>query len=103
MSRRKRTRTLALLALVATIPAAAWAFDGPPNDGGPAGNGKRRTPPPQAYVDCQGKAAGDPVEITTPRGDTIAATCREFEGKLAAIPDHPPRFGAGQSGQPANP
>lgn len=103
MPRKKPTRTLALLALVVTIPAAVWAFDGPPNDGGPAGNGRHRTPPPLAYAACAGKAAGDSVEFTTRRGNTIAATCREVAGKLAAIPERPSRAGAGPAGQPANP
>lgn len=66
------------------------------DDSAPPRHGKR-TPPPEAYAACEGKAAGDSVTMTTPRGDTVTATCRELDGKLVATPaGGPPRPG----GQP---
>lgn len=52
--------------------------------------GGRRTPPPEAFAACKGQSAGTTVEITTPRGDTIKATCKQLDGQLVAVPDGPP-------------
>ena len=54
---------------------AGWAFAGSPEGGRPPG------PPPEAFKVCEGKSPGDTVQIQTPRGDTISATCR-----LVAVP-----------------
>jgi hypothetical protein len=81
-------RAVALCAAGAMIPASVWASVGPPESGEP---GK----PPQAAFDaCQGKSEGTAVEIVTPRGDTIKATCRKFkDGMLVAVPGGPPPSG----------
>lgn len=57
--------------------------------GGPP-PGPDRPPPPEAIAACAGKAAGTAVTFTGPRGDTVAATCRERNGLLAAAPNNPP-------------
>jgi len=47
--------------------------------GGP--QGRLPGPPPEAFKICEGKKSGDTVQIQTPRGDAITATCR-----LVAVP-----------------
>jgi hypothetical protein len=37
---------------------------------------KRPGPPPEALEVCKGKAAGSPVTMKTPRGDTVKGVCR---------------------------
>jgi hypothetical protein len=54
-------------------------------------NGQRREPPAQAYTACQGKKEGDAVQITTPRGEKMNATCTSSPKGLFARPEHPPR------------
>jgi hypothetical protein len=58
---------------------------GPP---GPGPGGRRGPPPPQAFADCKGKAAGDAVQHATPEG-VVAATCIQTPQGLAARPDAP--------------
>lgn len=53
------------------------------------GRGKR-TPPPEAYEACEGKAAGDAASFTSPRGDEVTGICQEREGRLVLHPDGPP-------------
>ena len=78
-------RAAATAALVVTITTAGWAFGQPPGGGHPPG------PPPEALKACEGKSAGDAVQIQTPRGDTITGTCREMpDGRLAAMPQGGP-------------
>jgi hypothetical protein len=69
-----------LLVLVILVPASVWASTGPQEQGG------RREPPQEALDACTGKSEGTAVEMTTPRGDTIKATCREIDGRLVAVP-----------------
>lgn len=47
-----------------------------------------RMPPPQAYEDCKGKAAGDSVLHTTREGK-VPATCAESSNGLVARPVQP--------------
>jgi hypothetical protein len=83
-------RAAATAALLVAITTAGWAFAQPPGGGHPPG------PPPEALKACEGKSAGDAVQIQTPHGDTITGTCREMpDGWLAAMPqggphDRPP-------------
>jgi hypothetical protein len=49
-----------------------------------------RQPPAEAVPACAGKAAGDAVTIATPRGDSVAAVCRQMRGQVAARPTSPP-------------
>lgn len=73
-------------------PENRIADDAQGNPGRPyqsQGNGARRLqPPPQAFADCKGKAAGDPVQHTTPSG-VVAAHCVMTPKGLAARPDRP--------------
>ena len=59
------------------------------------GQQQRREPPPQAFEICKGKSAGDTVQITTPQGQQLSATCTESPKGLFARPPHPP----GQQGK----
>ncbi len=65
-----------LFAVIAST--AAWAVDGPP--------GGRMGPPPEAIEACKDKNEGAKVDITTPNGEQIPATCREIGGQLVALP-----------------
>jgi hypothetical protein len=72
-------------ALLVTITTAGWAFGQPQGGGHPPGS------PPEALKACEGKSAGDAVQIQTPHGDTITGTCREMpDGRLAAMPQGGP-------------
>jgi hypothetical protein len=82
---RKPVATVALLAVVMT---AGVAFGQPP------GGWSHHGPPPEAIKACEGKSPGDAVQLHTPRGDTLTATCREVRGQLVAVPvggPHGPR------------
>jgi len=74
-------RTLGILALVAVIPAAGFAF------AGHWGGGKHKGPPQEAIDACEGMSEGDAVQFPTPRGDTVSGICREIRGGLTAVPD----------------
>lgn len=52
------------------------------------GDGPRQQPFQAAIEACQNKAAGDSVEFTNRRGDTVVATCT-----LVAVPNEPQRKG----------
>jgi hypothetical protein len=60
----------------------------------------RKVPPPEAFAACEGKKDGDRVTFIGARGETLAATCRMFDGKLAAAPD---RNAAGKSQEGGRP
>lgn len=47
-----------------------------------------RQPPPEAFEACEDKSEGDTVSITTPRGDTLDATCKLMKEQLIAVPEH---------------
>lgn len=53
--------------------------------GGPAGGG--RQPPAEAIAACAGLSSGSQCRFTSPRGDSIAGTCRTPAGALACVPD----------------
>lgn len=72
--------TVVLLAALLAVPGSVWAF------GGPQG-GDRRGPPREAIEACNDKAEGTAVEITTPRGDKIKATCKQVDGQMVAVPE----------------
>lgn len=86
--------TVGALALLAMIPVSGWAAWGP-------GGGYRLEPPQEAFDACAGKKAGDEVRFTTPRGDNVAAVCREFDGRLAARPEWGAEGGPGWYGRGA--
>lgn len=74
-----RLRKIAIVALlVSLVPASGWG----------AGSGMRRQgPPPEALAVCEGRTAGDAVQFTNRRGETVSAICREKGGRLVAQPD----------------
>lgn len=54
-------------------------------------SGKRRQgPPPEAYIACEDKSAGDTAEFVSPRGHTVTGTCEEEGDRLVLRPDNPP-------------
>lgn len=78
-------RAAAFCAVGAMIPVSVWASVEASGTGGP------RKPPQAAFDVCKGKSEGTTVEIVTPRGDTIKATCKKFRDQsLVAVPDGAP-------------
>ncbi|MCC4832453.1 hypothetical protein Q4601_04300 [Shewanella sp. 1_MG-2023] len=52
---------------------------------------QKRKPPQEAYTLCEDKTENDVVNITTPKGDEISATCQMMDDQLVAVPeDHKP-------------
>jgi len=49
-------------------------------------NGKRRSPPPEAYDACEGKSVGDETQFEDRRGETLTGSCEEDNGKLVLRP-----------------
>lgn len=78
-------KAVATVALLAVVMTSGVAFGQAPGDG------RRHGPPPEAITACEGKSPGDAVQLQTPRGDTITATCREVRGQLVAVPEGGPR------------
>ncbi|MDK9716545.1 MAG: hypothetical protein OEL57_01400 [Trichlorobacter sp.] len=92
-SHRKQLVTLCLFS--AMIPALCWAD----NDSNRPPCGERRRPPQEAFDACKGKTEGAVVTISTAHG-SFKATCKNFAGSLAAMPEcapppPPPRDGYG--------
>jgi len=80
-------RAAALCAVGTMIPVSVWASV----EASGSGSGEPRKPPRAAFDVCKGKSEGAAVEIVTPRGDTIKATCKKFrEQSLVAVPDGGP-------------
>lgn len=73
--------TVALLLFMGGASATAWAQDGPPGRRG------RMGPPPEAIQACLDKNEGTVVEVITPRGDKLKATCKQMDGQLIAVPN----------------
>jgi hypothetical protein len=61
----------------------------PVSSGATFSAGERRPPePPQQAIDaCLDKSEGTTVEMTTPRGDTMKAVCRQMGTRLVAVPE----------------
>ena len=47
-----------------------------------------RKPPQEAYTLCEDKSENDVVNITTPEGDEIEATCQLMGDQLVAVPEN---------------
>ena len=57
---------------------------------------ERGKPPAEAFEACEGKSEGDTVSITSPKGDSVEATCKTMRGgdDLVAMPaGGPPKGG----------
>ena len=72
---------MSLLVLIGATSVSAGSFDESQDRQG----GMKL--PPQAYAACKDKNEGDSVKITTPWGETMHATCKQVDGKLAAMPE----------------
>jgi hypothetical protein len=70
-----------LLLLMGIASSVAWGQDAPAGGRGLMG------PPPETAEACKGKSEGNPAEITTPRGDTIKAICKQIDGQIVAVPE----------------
>lgn len=71
---------VSLFVLLSLIPVTGWAY-------GDDDSKRRKEPPPEAIEACEGKEAGDTVEFTGRRGETITATCEERDDQLVAAPE----------------
>ena len=70
-----------ILAFVGLTPTFGWANS-------EADGGRRPPKPPQQAIDaCQEKSEGTTVEMTTPRGDTMKAVCKQIGAQLVAVPE----------------
>ena len=74
-----RKTMVMILALVGLTPTFGWANR--------EADGGRRPPPQQAIDACKEKSEGTTVELTTPRGDTMKAVCKQIGAQLVAVPD----------------
>ena len=81
MKSSKLKAIVCLLVLISLVPLTSMASDR--GGKGPRGKG----PPPEAIEACEGKDAGDEVEFTGRRGETVSATCEERDGQLVAVPE----------------
>ncbi len=92
-----------LFLITGLIPTLSLALDVPPPpqdavyQGGKAG--AQREPPPQAYLDCRGRKAGDPVQHMTPQG-LVPALCVESPNGLVARPGRAQGLGGGAGARP---
>ncbi|GAB2676956.1 hypothetical protein [Aliiglaciecola aliphaticivorans] len=74
-------KTLMSLLIMSSVLVCPVTF-AKPERGGPGGK-----PPQEAIEACSGKSEGDEVSFSTPRGDTITATCQTMEDELVAVPE----------------
>ncbi len=75
-------KTVGFVALVVLLPTLAFAFGGQGRGGGQNG-------PPQAAIDaCSGKNAGDVVEFSNRRNETISGTCQGQNGTMSAVAEN---------------
>lgn len=74
-------KTAVILALVAMIPAAGFAF------GGHWCGGRSKGMPQEAIAACADLNEGDTVQFTSPRGDTVSGICRDMGDGLVAVPE----------------
>jgi hypothetical protein len=70
-----------LLLLMGSFSTVVCALDGPLGRRGGMGL------PPEAIEACKEKSEGTSVEIATPRGDKLKATCKQMDGQLVAVPE----------------
>ena len=50
-------------------------------------NGKRRSPPQEAFTACEGKTAGESSQFESRRGEMLTGTCEDANGKLVLRPE----------------
>ncbi|ACO79258.1 hypothetical protein AvCA_30940 [Azotobacter vinelandii CA] len=83
-------RHIALLACLASPLAMAAEEE---HAGHPPGGHGHMEPPAAAFTACEGKKAGDTASFSGPGGRSMTGTCRDLNGKLAAMPEHGGRKG----------
>ena len=81
MTIKNSLKAITVSTLLVLMPLTAC---GKGNDRG----GRPQGPPPEAIEACEGKAVGDAVSFTGRRGESLEATCQEYEGQLIAVPDN---------------
>ena len=84
MKQAAKFKLVLITGLVCLLPLVACAA-------GQHGQGRPKGPPPEAFAACEGKSAGDSVEFTGRRGETLKATCQEKDGTLVAEPENAPK------------
>lgn len=73
--------TTGVFLLIGSTMAVAEGTDGPrPRRGS-------MSPPAEAIEACKDMNEGAAVEIITPRGDKLKATCKHVDGQLVAVPE----------------
>ena len=93
MNRHHLTSLAVLIAMTMLVAVTSWGSGRPQEPPG------RKGPPQEAIDACKDKSDGATVEIATPRGDTIKATCKQINGQLVAVPER--GFTGPGSGAPA--
>ncbi len=81
MNRQSILKTASLIALLVLIPIIGCT------ETGSRSGGRRQGPPPEAITACEGHQAGDSVEFSGRRGETVKAICQEIDNQLAAVPE----------------
>ena len=81
--------TAIICLLLSVVATSAYSNNQQPQ-GGHGG------PPPEAIKACDGKKVGDSTSFKGRQGETLQATCKEIEGKLAAVPAGGPEGGPPQ-------
>ena len=80
-------KAVLVMTLLSLVPMTCWAR------GNNGQGGRRQGPPPEAIEACKGKQAGDSVEFTGRRGETLKAICEDRDGQFVAVPENMPRGG----------
>lgn len=78
-----RTLNLSVSLLCSLAAASVFAEDHKPNH-------QPTEPPPIAYQACADLNVDDKVEFSSKDGNNFEGVCRELNGRLVAIPNHPP-------------
>ncbi len=84
MKQAAKFKLILITGLICLMPMVAFAA-------GQQGSGRPKGPPSEAIAACKDKSAGDSVEFTGRRGETLKATCQEVDGQLVAVPDNAPQ------------
>ncbi len=81
MNESRMMKVACVLMLISLVPMTVFAA------GDSQRSGKRQGPPAEAIAACVDKEAGDSVEFSGRRGETVKATCQEHNGQMAAVPE----------------
>jgi hypothetical protein len=81
MKRNSMKTMAAMLVATGILTVSAWASYGASEHAGAKG------PPPEALEACSEKSEGTAVEMATPKGEVIKATCKMVNDNLVAVPE----------------